>query len=79
MRLNGRPSVQPTPVQVPVIEIGGVNLSVGAYPKDPTMKAILIGPVVLALPLSDDAAKVVVRGLTGIEIVRPGTPIDPPA
>lgn len=59
-------------VNIPAVELSGVNVSVGLHPGDPSKKMILIGPVMLVLPFDPDAARTIARGLTGIEIASAG-------
>lgn len=58
----------PLQLDIPVVELGTVKLAVSRAPADPSKRAFFIGPVILQVSFDDDAAKVLVRALTGIEL-----------
>lgn len=59
-------------VEIPGVEVAGVNVSVAPHPVDPSKKALFIGPLMLVLPFDLEMARVLATGLTGIEIVVAG-------
>lgn len=65
---------QPAQIPVPMIELQG-NIQVGTQqaPDGSTRKVLVFGPVMLCVPLTDEAASGIASGLTGgIQIARPG-------
>jgi hypothetical protein len=57
-----------TPAEV-MIPLSGVNIRVGFVPGKPNEKMILLGPITLMLPLSEEGRKAIVEGLTGVQLV----------
>lgn len=63
---------KPMQVQVPVLELANVNVAVGQVPNRPELKQLIIGPIMLSMPLDANARKVLIKGLTGVEIAIGG-------
>lgn len=58
-------------IQIPLIPLNNVSLMVQDQPNGD--KVILMGPIMLALPVNEDAKKAIVEQLTGITIAGADT------
>jgi hypothetical protein len=74
---NGQPAPMLPDVEHAVV-VPVVGIAVGLTPAMPGKKVLFVGPVTLAIPLDENAARTIVQGLTGVELPG-GAPSFPPA
>jgi len=71
--MGGNGGAQPQGMNLPVVPLFGCQLQVQEHPApDGTkQKVLLMGPLMLAFPLSDEGSRMLVQNLTGVTIAGP--------